>query len=113
MTRAAFVLDPSPPAGPIANTGATLAMSLGRALPGLVGAGVLHGDRLRHPGVTTVPLPILAADAAGLGALRARAGGQEAAGLRLVDATETARRERSHEGHETEPDAGTAAEARA
>ncbi|WP_207477855.1 DUF2000 domain-containing protein [Arenibaculum pallidiluteum] len=99
MTRTAFVIDRSLPPGLIANTAAILAMSLGRARPELVGPDVLDGDGLRHPGITTVVLPILAADAEGLRDLRARAERQEPAGLYLVDVTETAQRAKTYQDY--------------
>lgn len=96
MIRVAFIIDRSIPVGLVANTVAILAMSVGRARPELVGADVTDADGIRHPGITTVVLPILAADAAGLARLRAEAAALESAGLGLVDVTETAQQAKSY-----------------
>jgi hypothetical protein len=68
--KAIIVLDEELPLGLLANAAAALAFSVSPNLPDCVGAPVsdLSGDR--HPGITNIPLPILAASSARLTELR-------------------------------------------
>lgn len=68
--KVVIVLDEELPLGLLANAAAALAFSVSPSLPDCVGAAVsdLSGDR--HPGITNIPLPILAASAARLADLK-------------------------------------------
>ncbi len=48
--------------GLVANTAAVLALSLGARHPELIGSDLLDGSGQQHLGITTVTIPILAAD---------------------------------------------------
>lgn len=54
-----MVIDSELPAGFIANTAAVLALTLGKAIDGIVGPAVVDGDGSVHAGITTIPIPIL------------------------------------------------------
>jgi len=64
-----IILREDLPTGLKANFAAVLAMSLGRAHPDLVGTETLAADGASLPGITTVPMPVLAAPGAELPAL--------------------------------------------
>ncbi|ASY60519.1 DUF2000 domain-containing protein [Sinorhizobium sp. CCBAU 05631] len=100
MTRCAFVIDHGLPRGLIANTAAMLAMTLGKERPDLVGHPVHDADGNRHQGITTIVMPMLMSDAAGLMELKLRAAAQEASGLSVIGVTESAQRAKSYEAYE-------------
>lgn len=68
-----IVIDKDLPPGLAANAAAALAFSVSPSLPFCIGEEVLDGSGISHPGITNVPLPILAAAASGLPELRERA----------------------------------------
>ncbi len=100
VTRCVFIIDRSLPQGLVANTAAILAMTLGKERPDLVGRDVRDADGIRHPGITSIVLPILTADADGLRTLRDRAGALDGAGLGLIGVTDTAQRAKSYDVYE-------------
>jgi len=101
VTRCALIIDQALPRGLIANTAAVLAMSLGKERPDLVGHDVRDADGNRHPGITSIVMPILGSDADRLKLLRGQAGAQEAAGLGLIDVTHTAQEAKDYGAYET------------
>lgn len=70
--KCVLVADAALPAGVLANTAAILGVTLGARLPRLVGPDVTDGSGLLHPGIITLPIPVLKSDAAGLRALMIR-----------------------------------------
>ncbi len=90
----AIVLDSSLPPGLAANAAAVLAMSVGKRFPEYVGNDVCDRDGSPHRGITSVPLPILALDAAALGRLRETA--RTARGIWMADFTHVARAARDY-----------------
>lgn len=60
--RIAIVLNSGLPPGLAANAAAVLATSVGRAHPEVVGPDVADASGCVHPGITTIPFPILQAD---------------------------------------------------
>jgi hypothetical protein len=64
--KAVIVLCDDLPTGLKANIAAVMGMSLGRYKPDLVGPEALTGDGTSLPGITTIPVPILTADQAGI-----------------------------------------------
>ena len=54
-----IVLDEKLPAGIMANTSAALAMSCSLKIPGLIGEDAKDADMNIHPGLLTVPVPVL------------------------------------------------------
>ena len=65
----AIVLRADLPPGLAANAAAVLAAGVSHARPELIGPDVRDGSGDVHPGITTIPLPVLRADANGLGRL--------------------------------------------
>jgi hypothetical protein len=94
--RCVIVVDPTLPTGLLANTSAVLALSLGRAAPGLIGADLVNQRGDRHQGITTLPIPILQADAPTLARLREQLRQDEPA-LTVIDLIDATCRTRSYE----------------
>jgi hypothetical protein len=94
--RCAFLIDPTLPLGLIANTAAILSMTLGRDRPELIGPPVTDGDGEEHPGITTVVLPMLAAEAPLIAETRRKALSLGNGQLGLIDVTETAQRAKAY-----------------
>lgn len=80
--RTVLVINRELPAGLAANAAAVLALSLGALKPGLPGPDFVDGSGEQHPGLFPAGLPVLAASAADLSALRRRA---RERGIRVVD----------------------------
>jgi hypothetical protein len=108
----AFLIDPTLPLGLIANTAAILAMTLGREKPEFIGPPVVDGDGTSHPGITTVVLPMLAAEAAAIAEIRAKAVALGHPDLGVIDVTETAQRAKTYEEYTSRIASRTAAEIR-
>jgi len=73
--KAVIVLCDDLPTGLKANIAAVMGMSLGRYRPDLVGPEAQTADGATLPGITTVPVPILTTDEAGLAEIFASAHG--------------------------------------
>lgn len=58
-TKCVIVIDQDLPLGVIANTAAVLSLSLGRALPQMIGEDLRDNQGQPRRGITTLPLPIL------------------------------------------------------
>ena len=71
--KVVIVLDKNLPLGLLANSAAVLAFSVSRHLPGGVGHDLEDADGGVHPGITNLPIPILACEGDQLGGLRERA----------------------------------------
>ena len=61
--KCAIVVDRALPPGLAMNAGSVLALSIGRFTEGVVGPAVKDGSGTVHRGVTTIPVPVLVADA--------------------------------------------------
>lgn len=94
----AIILDRDLGGGYAANAAAVLAMSIGKRYPELVGSELVDREGNAHPGITSVPIPILAAEAVDLPRLREAA--RSAEGLWTVDFTHTARAARDYGSYE-------------
>jgi len=94
-----IVLDPELPLGLLANAAAALAFSASPAVPDGVGGPVLDAQGGLHPGITRIPLPILACGRAQLSELRRRA---VAEGVACVDFCDVAQRARGYEAYAAE-----------
>ena len=70
--KCVLVLDETLPLGLAANTAAILGLTLGRRRPDLVGDDVTDGSGELHPGIVTLPVPVLRGDRALLSQLRER-----------------------------------------
>ena len=71
--RCAIVVAADLPAGRAANAAAVIALTLGRLRPDLVGADLVDGSGVAHPGLIPIGVAVLAAPIAELGAVRAKA----------------------------------------
>jgi hypothetical protein len=98
--RVAIILDRDLGGGYAANAAAVLAMSIGKRYPELVGGELADRDGNAHPGITSVPIPILAVEAAELPRLREAAMAE--GGLWTVDFTHAARAARDYGTYERE-----------
>ncbi|HNX31318.1 MAG TPA: DUF2000 domain-containing protein [Holophaga sp.] len=93
-----IVLDRNLPAGVLANAAAVLAFSSARHLPQGVGQDLLDADGGLHPGITNLPIPVLACEGERLADLRRQA--LESPGVGCVDFSEAAQRARRYEDYE-------------
>jgi hypothetical protein len=98
-TKLAIVVDVDLPPGLAANTAAVLALSLGRQLESVIGPKLEDGSGGVHAGITTVPIPILVADAATVKQIRSRAVAEADARLLVIDFTDCAQRTRTYEDY--------------
>lgn len=73
--KAVIVLCDDLPNGLKANIAAVMGMSLGRYQPDLVGPEAQTRDATNLPGITTVPVPILTTDEAGIAKIFSAANG--------------------------------------
>ena len=71
--RCVLIIDEVLPSGLAANAAAVLALSVGASFPDLPGPDLIDADGAKHPGLIPMGLPVLAASADRLGALRAAA----------------------------------------
>ena len=72
-TRCAIVVDASLPAGRAANAAAVIALTLGKRHPHLAGPDLVDASGRAHPGLIPIGIAVLAAPAAEVNALRAKA----------------------------------------
>jgi hypothetical protein len=93
--KCAIVVDRELPAGLAMNTVAALALSVGKFTDGIVGDDVKDADGRLHTGITSIPLPVLRADAGELRDVAVRALG--ASDVFVVDFTSVAQSSRSYD----------------
>lgn len=88
--KCVIVLDGALPQGKSANIAAILGISLGRALPEVVGPDVSDGSGTVHPGIIAFPVPILRGDRESLRALREKLRTEPFSGLFAAEFTDLA-----------------------
>lgn len=93
--KCAIVVDKELPAGLAMNTVAALALSVGKFTDDIVGDDVKDADGRLHTGITSIPLPVLRADAGELRDVAVRALG--ASDVFVVDFTSVAQSSRSYD----------------
>lgn len=93
-----IVLDRDLPLGLLTNAAAVLAFSAARHLPGSVGHDLEDADGDLHPGITNLPVPILACPGEDLSELRRKARTFE--GVRCIDFSQTAQRAKRYDAYE-------------
>jgi len=71
--RCVIVVDEALAAGRAANVAAVIALTFGKQHPELVGADLVDGSGLVHPGLIPIGIAVLAASASDLAGLRAKA----------------------------------------
>ena len=89
--KCVMVIDESLPVGVIANTAAIMGMSLGKALPELIGADVRDAAGSEHRGIIELPVPVLRGSAQSIRQLRERLSEPEFSELTAVDFSDLAR----------------------
>jgi hypothetical protein len=89
--RCVLVLDPAAPRWLIANAAAVLGASIGAGGRVALGTDTADADGARWPGIAEVVVPVLAADPAGLAALRAAAADAGVTVLAFPDLAQVAR----------------------
>ncbi|MDE6786189.1 MAG: DUF2000 domain-containing protein [Muribaculaceae bacterium] len=94
-TKCVLIVDSSLSVGEQANVAAVLAMSIGAKNSEIIGVDVYDGDNIRHPGITQLNLPVLAASDDTLREIHSLASGNDE--VSLVDFTCTAQRSRTYE----------------
>lgn len=82
QARCAIVVDAELPPGRAANAAAVIALTLGKLYPELAGADLIDASGFPHPGLIPIGITVLAAPAADLPGVRAKA---LKAGINLVD----------------------------
>ncbi len=95
--KCVLIIDEQLPAGLAVNTGVVLAFTLGSRLAALIGPDVPDGSGQIHPGITTLPFPILKARADQIKAIRLRAGEMES--LFVVDFTDAAQTSKEYQDY--------------
>jgi hypothetical protein len=98
MEKVVIVLDPELPTGLLTNAAAVLAFSVAHRVADGVGPCLEDADGGVHPGITNLPIPILACPGPRLGELRGRA--QAAAGVACVDFSQVAQRAKRYDEYE-------------
>jgi len=93
--KVVIVLDRNLPVGLLANAAAVLAFSSAPHLPGSIGPDVEDADGGVHPGITNLPIPVLACESECLRELRAKAAGLP--GVGCVDFSSVAQRSKRYE----------------
>ena len=89
-TKCVLLLDEALPSGVLANTAAILGITLGRLAPECVGPDVADGSGLVHPGIVTLPVPVLKSSAPHLRALRGTLSDPVFSDLTVVDFSDVA-----------------------
>jgi hypothetical protein len=98
--KVVIILDGELSYGLSANAAAALAFSVSPLLPGCVGSAVPDGSGYEHPGITNVPLPILAASSSDLAELREAA--VRAPGVACIDFSDVAQRAKNYADYAVE-----------
>jgi len=96
--RYAIIIDKDLTAGLIANTAAILSLSIGKIHPDLIGHDIKDKDGNIHRGITTTPIPILAADNSRLSEIR-EAVRQYEPELTVVDFTDVAQMTKTYDDY--------------
>lgn len=96
--KCVVIVDQQLPIGLIANATAVLGVSIGRHVEGIVGPALADRTGTRHPGIVSIPLPILSASRDELSRLREKALSEPA--VQVYDFSETAQRCRTYEEYE-------------
>lgn len=88
--KCVMVLDENLPLGVIANTAAILGITLGKALPEVVGTDVTDADGNAHLGIIEFPVPILKGTPEKIGEIRRKLYGEDFSDVRTVDFSDLA-----------------------
>ncbi len=100
--KCVMILDRNLPVGILANTASILGITIGKLIPEIVGHTVTDASGTSHPGITSLPIPILAADKGMLHDIRSKLILENPCELRYVDFSDIARHSRSYNDYEAE-----------
>ena len=89
-TKCVMIMDENLPLGIITNTAAVMGVTIGKHLPGVVGADVLDRSGREHLGVIEFPIPILRGNRDKIRELRALLYEEPFRDLKVVDFSDTA-----------------------
>jgi hypothetical protein len=89
-SKCVIVLDEALPAGLLANTAAILGITLGKLAPGLIGDDILDASGQTHPGITTLPVPVLRGSREALYAMREKLYSMDFSDMVAVDFSDVA-----------------------
>jgi hypothetical protein len=95
--KCVMVIDKNLPLGLLVNTAGLLGATLGRREEAIIGPDIPDASGGNHAGILNITLPILAADADTIKAIREKA--MKTEGLLVVDFTETAQRALKYEDY--------------
>ena len=88
--KCVMVIDGMLPIGILANTSAILGITLGKCIPGQIGADVTDASGQAHLGIISIPVTMLRGEEKGIKELRERLYGPEFADLIVVDFSDVA-----------------------
>ena len=88
--KCVMILDERLPLGIMANTAAILGITLGKAMPEIVGADVADKTGHEHLGIIDFPVPILKGNGESIKAIRERLYGSEFSDVTVVDFSDLA-----------------------
>lgn len=89
-SKCVIVLDDALTTGMLANTAAILGITLGKLAPQLIGDDVQDASGQTHPGITTLPVPILRGSREALHAMREKLYTKDFCDMVAVDFTDVA-----------------------
>jgi len=90
--KCVMIIDESLPKGLIANTAAIMGMTLGKAMPEVIGRDVLDNSGNTHMGIIEFPIPILKGTAELIKELREKLYSPDYSDLTVVDFSDIAQR---------------------
>lgn len=95
--KCVMVFDGTMPLGLIANTAAIMGITLGKAMPTIVGPNVMDKAGREHLGIIQFPIPILKANSAQLEEIRKKLYQNEFSDLTVVDFSNLAQHCKTYE----------------
>lgn len=92
-----IILDKNLPAGLMANTSAALAMSCSGKIPGIVGPDIPDADTELHPGLLTIPIPVLSSTSEGLREIKVSV--KKFPGLNVIGFSDIAQKSKTYDSY--------------
>lgn len=107
-SKCVIILDDALPTGLLANTAAILGITLGKLVPQLIGEDVQDASGQTHPGITTLPVPILRGSREALYAMREKLYSKDYSDMVAVDFSDVAQRCVNYEDYKAKAKAESA-----